>query len=185
MADTLHEQGDRNIHRGNEWHIPREGSSRILPQGLLLIALVIGVGAVLLVGPTLTGSGGVTQASAPMTISDAFTVCGDTGGNADGHACVLSADTYVWRGQRYHVADMRAPTPEDAHCDAEKTAALAGRDGLLTMLNGGTVEVWPGPADADPAARLLIRDGVSLGQLMILKGYGRTPTAEPTDACAT
>lgn len=185
MVGTLHEPGDRSTQRGNEWHIPREGSTRILPQGLVLLSLVVGVGAVLLLGPTLTGTNGVTQASAPMTISDAFTLCNDTSGNADGHACVLSADTYVWRGQRYHIADLRAPMPDDARCDAEKVAALAGRDGLVTMLNGGTVDVWPGPADADPTARLLIRDGVSLGQLMILKGYGRTPTAEPTDLCVS
>lgn len=185
MAYTLHETGDRNSHRGPDWHVRRERGSRILPHGLLLLAMAIGAGAIFLLGPTLIGdNGGVTQASAPTTISDAFTICDDSGGNGDGHACVLSADAYVWRGQRYHIADIRALTPDDT-CDAPAVQSLAGRAALVTLLNGGTVEVWPGPADSDPASRLLIRDGVSLGQLMILKGYARSPGAPPAPGCAT
>jgi hypothetical protein len=55
---------------------------------------------------------------------------------------------------------------------------------LMTMMNGGAFEALPDTADTDPSSRILLRDGVSIGQLMILKHHAQPWSRNPTNWCA-
>ncbi len=182
MARNLYDVGDRRPDETDSWlNEKQENRARVVPIGLLLIALALAVGGALLVLPILPAAGVSSKtAIMPTSISDEFTLCDDIKGDA----CVLATDAYAWRGRRYHLSDISAPSETDAKCPLEAAHARKGRAALLTMMNGGAFEAQPDPADADPSARILLRDNVSLGQLMILKGYVKPWSHDPIDWCA-
>jgi len=181
MARNLYDVGDRHPDDAGAWLNDRqEQRTRIVPLGLLLIALGIAGAAALLLAKILPAPGeAANQAATPMTINDRFALCDD----AKGDACILSANAYAWRGRRYHLADVSVPSEANARCPAEADRAKKGRAALAAMLNGGAFEAQPDSADTDPSAQLLMRDGVSIGQLMILKGHARLWSRDPIDWC--
>lgn len=182
MARNLYDVGDRHPDETDSWlNEKQENRARVVPIGMLLIALMLAVGGALLFMQILPDASDSSKtATTPTTISDEFALCDDIKGDA----CVLSADAYAWRGRRYHLSDISAPSEIDARCPQEAARARKGRTALLTMMNGGAFEAQPDPADADPSARILLRDNVSLGQLMILKGYVKPWSHDPINWCA-
>ncbi|MFY9351238.1 MAG: nuclease [Sphingobium sp.] len=179
MARNLYDLGDQCPDPNGAWLNEREeGRSRIVPMGMLVVALAGAGLAVVLLKDSLPDPNG--PAVEPTSISDRFALCDDP----QGDACVLSGDAYAWRGKRYHVADMKAPDAADPGCAQEAERAAAARIALAAMMNGGAFEARRDPADADPSARLLLRDGVSIGQLMILKGHARPWSDTAPDWCA-
>ncbi len=113
-------------------------------------------------------------------IADQFALCDDP----KGHACVLTADSYAWRGHLYHLTGISVPSLTSPRCTQEADLARRSRTTLAAMMNGGSFDARPDPADRDPDARLLTRDGVSLGTLMILKGQAKEATSQPVDWCS-
>ncbi|WHO39635.1 nuclease [Sphingobium sp. AP49] len=183
MAQSLYEMGDQSPGRKDAWlNDMDERRTGILPLRMLLVALLLGAVLLLTVRNVLPGgdaSAAQPAIDAPTTISTRFAACDEM----DGQACILSADSYAYQGRRYHLADISAPHVEGARCPAEADQARRGRTALQAMLNGGPFEARADTADTDPGARLLMRDGVSLGQLMILKGYARPWSNTPLDWC--
>ncbi|RYM07793.1 nuclease [Sphingobium cupriresistens] len=182
MARNLYDVGDRHPDESGAWlNEKQETRTRVVPIGLLLVALALAIAVALLLAKILPAHGEPMNAdAAPMTITDQFALCDD----AKGDACVLSASTYAWRGRHYHIADIHVPSATDARCPAEADRAQRGRAALAAMLNGGAFEARPDTADPDPSARLLLRDGVSIGQLMILKGHAKAWSRTPINWCA-
>ncbi|MES2175222.1 MAG: nuclease [Pseudomonadota bacterium] len=182
MARNLYDVGDRHPDESGAWlNDKQETRMRVVPLGMLLVALGLAAAGALLLAKILPASGDpMKAAAAPMTINDQFALCDD----AKGDACVLSANAYAWRGRRYHIADISVPSATDARCPAEADRAQKGRAVLAAMLNGGAFEARPDTADTDPSARLLLRDGVSIGQLMILKGHAKAWSRTPINWCA-
>jgi hypothetical protein len=181
MARNLYDLGDRAPDPSGAWlHDTQESRTRIVPVGIILVALLMAGVAILLFKDILPAPGGTSSAAGPMTISERFATCDDlTGG-----ACVLSADSYAYKGRRYRVADISVPSQTDAQCPAEAELAQQGRAALAAMMNGGAFDARPDPVDPDPSAKLLVRDGVSLGQLMILKGHAQPWSPKPINWCA-
>ncbi|WP_375188323.1 nuclease [Sphingobium yanoikuyae] len=183
MAYSLHDIGDEDRDRSDHWLNDKKDQRRaIVPLRLILIALLMGTLLLVLMRHVLPASttASVPSVDAPATISTRFAACDDL----DGQACVLATDAYAYQGRRYHLADISAPRLEGAACPQEAALARAGRTALQGMLNGGSFEAHADPADSDPTARILLRDGVSLGQLLILKRYARPWSAKPIDWCA-
>lgn len=180
MARNLYDLGDRTPDPSGSWlHDTQESRTRIVPVGIIIVALLIAGVAILLFKDILPAPGG-TGVAGPMTISERFSICDDM----TGEACILSAGSYAYKGQRYRVADISVPGQTDAKCPAEAELAQQGRTALAAMMNGGAFDARPDPVDPDPSARLLVRDGVSLGQLMILKGHAQPWSPKPINWCA-
>lgn len=187
MARNLYDVGDsRPSQSGKFLRENSEAQPGSMPWGMLLIALLVGgaaIGAIFfsLSGIEIGSGGNASDAAGPSTytISDRFSLCDDD----EGEACVLSPSTYSWRGKLYHVSDIVTPGIFDAKCPAEADLAARGRHALAGMMNGGDFEARPDVADSDPQARLLVRDGVSLGELMVMKGYAKPWTKDEVDWC--
>ncbi|HAF41300.1 MAG TPA: nuclease [Sphingobium sp.] len=181
MARSLYEMGDRRPAEPGNWlNERRERRTRVLPIGLLCLVLVIAMLAAAFIGQALPSAEETARRAGTASISDRFALCDDLRGDA----CVLAADAYAWRGHRYHLSDISVPARTNARCPLEARRAEQGRIALAAMMNGGAFDARPDPADADPSARILARDGVSLGELMILKGHARPWSARPIDWCA-
>ena len=181
MARNLYDIEDRNPDRDRRWlHEKQERPARIVPVRLLLVAFAIAGLAVFLLKDALPGGGNSAAGNTPTSINASFTACDDPNGDA----CVLTANSYAYEGRRYRLSDIRVPAEDGARCPEEAEKAQRGRMALLALLNGGRFDAKPDPTDADPAARRLTRDEVSLGEIMILKGHASPWSAAPIDWCA-
>lgn len=181
MARNLYDVGDRTPEESGSWlNEKQDNRARVVPIGMLLVALALAIGGAILFGQFIPAADKAdTPPAATATITDEFALCDDSKGDA----CVLGADAYAWRGQRYHIADISVPSAIDAHCPQEAERARKGRATLLAMMNGGAFQALPDAADADPFARILLRDNVSIGQLMILKGHAKPWSGKPINWC--
>lgn len=181
MARNLYDVGDRSPRQSDGWlNEKQDGRTRVLPTGLLLGALLIGGIGYLLLQSALPTSTAEDRPDGVIVISDSFTSCDDPAGMA----CTLSSGSYAYRGRSYHLSDVSTPSLDDPRCPHEADLARQGRAALVSMMNGGAFETRPDSADADPSARILLRDGVSIGQLLILKGYAKPWSNKPVDWCA-
>lgn len=180
MARNLYDVGDLHPDESSAWlNDKQERAARVVPIGMMLVALAIAGVAVFSFKTVLPAPGATTSAAEPTSISQRFALCDDSKGDA----CVLSADSYAWRGDRYHLSDISVPSQAQPRCPQEATRAQSGRAALARMMNGGAFEARPDSADADRSARILTRDGVSIGQLMILKGHAQPWSRTPIDWC--
>lgn len=180
MARSLYDLDDRQPAGASDWlNEKQDRRTRLLPAGILLIAIAVATGATLLIRQALPASDTAKPMTETTEIEQIFALCD----NPKGDACVLSADSYAWRGHRYHLSDISVPSHVAARCAQEAELARKGRILLAVMLNGGAFKARPDAADTDPDARILTRDGVSLGQLMVLKGHARPWSPRPSDWC--
>jgi hypothetical protein len=181
MTRNLYDVGDRHPDEADGWlNEKQEKRARFLPVGMVVAALAIAIGATVLIADILPSSDAAAKSQASATIVDQFAPCDDIKGDA----CVLSADAYAWRGRRYHLSDIDVPSEVGAGCPQKAALARKARAALMTMMNGGAFEALPDIADTDPSSRILLRDGVSIGQLMILKHHAKPWSRNPTNWCA-
>lgn len=179
MTRNLYDVGDEPEDTGKWLNESQERRARLIPIGIMFAAVVIAVPVAILIGQSIPA----TQKTVPpvdAAITQSFRLCDDP----KGEACVLTADSYAYKGRRYHVADISVPALIDSRCPQERERAQKGRIALARMLNGGTFYTQPDITDVDASARILRRDGVSIGQLMILKGHARPWSRQPVDWCA-
>lgn len=176
MARNLYDLGDAPSQSDAWLNEKQERRQGIVPRGAILLALLLGgIGFLLFnnILPDPTASKAIT----PTTVIDSFSACDDPAGIA----CVLTPDHYAYHGRSYRIGDVDAPSLASPRCPQEADLARQGRATLLALMNGGAFEARPDPADS--SARILMRDGVSLGSILILKGYARIPSSGPVDWC--
>ncbi len=179
MARNLYDLDDRPSGRTDNWLREKQDSrARILPVGSMLLALLLAA-ALAFVMQDFLPAADPPGADASTVINEDFTLCDD----AVTSPCVLSASEYVHQGQHYRLADISVPSLAWPRCAAEGDLARHGRMAFLGMLNGGSLEAARDPTDTDPQARILRRDGVSLGSLMIAKGFAKPWSATPINWC--
>jgi hypothetical protein len=176
MARNLYEMGDAPTQTDAWLNDQQERRARIIPRGALVMAVLLGGAAFLVLREMAPDPN--AKAVTPTTVIDNFSACDDP----TGEACVLATDRYAWRGRTYVLADIRAPSASAPHCPQEAELAQQGRATLLALMNGGAFEAQPAPTSL--SGRILIRDGVSLGSLLILKGFAKPAGDEPVDWCA-
>jgi len=181
MARNLYDVGDRSPNQKLDWLSEKqERSVQVMPLGIVMVALAIGALAIVIIRNVLPAPVSDTQVPQSTSINMHFSLCDDV----NGQACVLGPGAYAYQGRSYHLSDVSVPSLAGAQCPVEAERAQAGRLALLAMLNGGAFDAHPDEADADPSARMLVRDGVSLGELMILKNYAQPWSGTPVDWCA-
>jgi micrococcal nuclease len=144
---------------------------------ILGVAAVIGLGAGSLMSV-------VERRSASATvIARQFTVC-HTGGGTN---CVVDGDTIWLDGEKIRVADIDTPETHDPKCQAELELGLRARTRLHELVNSGSFEVRSiGSRDADQYGRklrVLVRDGRSIGYILVREGFARTWTGKRQPWC--
>lgn len=175
MARNLYDIGDQRS-SGEPWVRDREDRpQRVIPIGSMVIALLLGVAGILVFNYSVPDPDADKPAS--TIIIDSFQACDDPAGNG----CTLSADRYSWHGRTYRIADIRAPSLEKPRCPQEADLAQKGRMALLGLMNGGAFDAHPAPSGGSD--RILLRDGVSLGTILVLKGYAKPAGNDAIDWC--
>ncbi|BAV65393.1 hypothetical protein [Sphingobium cloacae] len=186
MAQGLYDIDDRQAGRFNPHEAGREKRKGGLPLTALFLALLGGAAAILAIGPQLLWSQpeshqGGSGFGGGLVINATFDACSS---EARAAACVVSPREFSYGSTTYHLSDIRTPDAQFPACDAEAQLAGKATRTFIGILNGGAFESLPDPTDSDPAARILMRDGVSIGQIMIAKGVAQPWAPQPYNWCA-
>lgn len=101
--------------------------------------------------------------------------------------CVVDGDTLWHLGTKIRIADIDTPEVGDPKCTSEAALGAKATRRLLELVNAGPVEfqAWPG-RDEDKYGRklrVLIRDGRSLGDILVGEGLARTWTGRRQPWC--
>ena len=94
------------------------------------------------------------------------------------HHCVVDGDTIWHQGTKIRIADIDTPEVSDPRCSSEAALGAKATKRLLQLVNLGPFELhsWPG-RDQDKYGRklrVLVRDGRSLGDILVSEGLART-----------
>ncbi len=141
----------------------------MVPRIMSAIALTVGV-------PTIT-------LSTPNISSVRFEKC--TGGHRI--ACVIDGDTLWINGTKVRVADIDAPEISEPKCASELALGNRATERLIELVNQGPFQMraWPG-RNTDHygrALRVLVRNGRSLGDILVSEGLARTWTGRREPWC--
>lgn len=131
----------------------------------------------------LTVSAPTMTLAAPNMAATVFEKC--TGGHRI--ACVIDGDTLWIDGAKVRVADIDAPEISEPKCASELALGDRATERLIELVNQGPFEIraWPG-RDTDRygrALRVLVRDGHSLGDILVSEGLARTWTGRREPWC--
>lgn len=101
--------------------------------------------------------------------------------------CVIDGDTFHFRGQRIRVADIDTPETHNAKCSYEAKLGAKATDRFKELLNAGPFSlVTSGHRDTDRYGRklrLVIRDGQSIGAVLVSEGLARQWTGRRLPWC--
>lgn len=117
------------------------------------------------------------------TASGSFSLC-HTGG---GYNCVVDGDTLWIAGEKVRIADIDAPETHPPRCTTE--AELGGRATrrLQSLVNAGPFTMSAiGGRNRDKygrTLRVLVRNGYSLGDILVNEGLARTWTGKREPWC--
>lgn len=94
------------------------------------------------------------------------------------HHCVVDGDTIWHQGTKIRIADIDTPEVSEPRCPSEAALGAKATKRLLQLVNLGPFELhsWPG-RDEDKYGRklrVLVRDGRSLGDILVSEGLART-----------
>lgn len=101
--------------------------------------------------------------------------------------CVVDGDTFWSNGIKIRVADIDAPEIGTPRCSSEKALGDRATRRLLELVNAGPFEMqsWPG-RDEDKYGRklrVLVRNGQSLGDVLVSEGLARIWTGKRQPWC--
>ncbi|GEC34042.1 membrane protein [Sinorhizobium fredii USDA 205] len=92
--------------------------------------------------------------------------------------CVVDGDTLYVAGEKIRVADIDTPETSEPKCASEKALGERATERFIELVNAGAFEMraWQG-RDEDQYGRklrVLVRDGRSLGDILVSEGLART-----------
>ncbi len=92
--------------------------------------------------------------------------------------CVVDGDTIYVGGQKIRVADIDTPEISQPKCSSEKALGERATERLIELVNAAPFELlsWQG-RDEDQFGRklrVLVRDGRSIGDILVSEGLART-----------
>lgn len=93
-----------------------------------------------------------------------------------GTNCVVDGDTFWSEGVKIRVADIDAPETHPPRCPREANLGNRATLRLRDLLNAGPFEletIWPGTDRYGRALRRVMRDGQSLGTILVSEGLAR------------
>lgn len=112
----------------------------------------------------------------------AFFYCGIKQDN-----CVIDGGNFVYHGAKIRLADIYVPATKEAKCDRERNLGGDAKEALRVLLNAGAFELaaWK-PIDEDQHGRklrIVVRNGKSIGDLLVARGYARPWTGQRESWC--
>jgi len=115
-----------------------------------------------------------TEAAQQTSAQSAFRKCT----NRARVNCVVDGDTLWLRGEKIRVADIDTPEISQPKCASELALGNRATQRLIDLVNDGPFELraWP-ERDEDSYGRklrVLVRDGRSLGDILVSEGLART-----------
>jgi len=128
--------------------------------------------------PAATGT-----ATMPATMSRTFGFCHSGGGTN----CVVDGDTFWLDGVRIRIADIDTPETHPARCASEAELGAQATRRLQALLNTGPVVLASVDRDEDRyrrKLRIVMRDGQSLGDMLVAEGLARRWTGQRQPWCA-
>ncbi len=159
-------------------HRSRRKAARFRPSSLFALFFM----AVLFGGSYLLLPTGNVEGA---TVSGArFTLCSD----GPFTNCVVDGDTFYLGTQSVRVADIDAPETHPSRCSYEAALGNQATVRLYQLLNQGafTLAPWTDGRDTDQYGRLLrivVRDGQSLGEMLVQEGLAREWTGSRQPWC--
>ncbi len=111
-----------------------------------------------------------------------FGLC-HTGGGTN---CVVDGDTLWLGGEKIRVADIDAPETHNPRCAEERALGDRATRRLRQLLNEGAVSLESIDRDEDRYGRklrIVMRDGRSLGDMLVAEGLARTWTGRRQPWC--
>jgi endonuclease YncB( thermonuclease family) len=128
---------------------------------------------------TTDGSAQRTQSSAVAAKAETvsfrpYTLCS----GSVRHHCVVDGDTLWHEGTKIRVADIDTPEVGEPKCSSEAALGARATKRMLQLVNAGPFEfqAWEN-RDEDKYGRklrVLVRDGRSLGDILVSEGLART-----------
>lgn len=113
--------------------------------------------------------------------STAFGLC-HTGG---GHNCVVDGDTFYADGLKIRIADIDTPETHPPRCPEEAALGDAATRRLQALLSAGAFELRGSDEDRyGRALRTVVRDGRSLGDVLVSEGLARPYAGGRRSWCA-
>lgn len=102
--------------------------------------------------------------------------------------CVVDGDTFWYRGTKIRIADINAPETAAPGCPGEARLGAAATRRLAALLNDGPFSLSRrGGRDTDRygrALRVVTRDGVSIGTILIAEGLAEPWRGRRGNWCA-
>jgi len=101
--------------------------------------------------------------------------------------CVVDGDTIWIAGEKIRIADIDTPEISEPKCRPELALGHKATARLTELINAAPFELqaWPG-RDEDRYGRklrVLVRDGYSLGDMLVVEGLARTWSGRPEPWC--
>lgn len=91
--------------------------------------------------------------------------------------CVIDGDTIRYAGEKIRLLDIDAPEIANPQCPQEAALGERAKQRLVALLNAGSFEIvargWRDTDQYDRKLRLLIRNGRSLGDVLVAEGLAR------------
>jgi len=147
---------------------------RIWRSALPFLVLVIAV----------AGYSAFPSAGDSTSVAKPFALCG-----APPHRdCVIDGDTFYFGRQSIRIADIDTPETRGARCALEAALGNRATHRLHALLNAGPFQFQAGARDADRYGRKLrtvIRDGRSLGGVLVAEGLARPWTGRRLPWCSS
>ncbi|WP_236698789.1 thermonuclease family protein [Sphingomonas sp. Leaf198] len=110
--------------------------------------------------------------SGGKAVSARFTICG----HAKRIDCMVDGDTFWMAGTKIRIADIDTPETHPPRCAREARLGQAATVKMQALLNAGPFTLAPIKRDVDRYGRklrLVERDGVSLGAVLVRHGLAR------------
>ncbi len=147
-------------------HNRKGGSEHRIKAGVITMAIAFSFYTLDIDGTALAET--FTPTSAPFRICD----------TSNRSTCVVDGDTLWIKGVKIRVADIDTPEVSEPKCASELALGRRATARLIELVNQAPFEVhaWPG-RDEDRYGRklrVLVRDGKSLGDILVSEGLART-----------
>ena len=101
--------------------------------------------------------------------------------------CVIDGDTFTLRGQKIRIADIDAPETHPPRCELEARLGRQATRRLQELLSAAPFALRPTGLDEDRYGRKLrtvVRDGRSLGSILVSEGLARKWTGTRLPWCS-
>ena len=108
-------------------------------------------------------------------------------GSGNRFRCVVDGDTFHWNGETIRIADIDTPEIFSPKCAAEEALGERAKHRLTELLNDGPFSLVNIPGrDRDfygRQLRVVLRDGRSLGKILVAEGLARPWTGRRLPWC--